>query len=321
MPLMVSVSESLGSSPKNKTEGVIGRFLCLCNVQANQLVSALFLTAIGSNPVVLGMMNKLGVDVSWGEWAVMACVPGVLCVLLSPLLMYWLATPELKHIPQAVDIAQKQLDDMPRMDWREIVTIVVFIGMLFFWIMGGVFGINPTLVALGGLCALLVAGVLSVDDVTGAKDIWNIVIWLAIFNFLAGKLTEYGLIQHYTKALDSMLCTYSWQVALLIVSGIYYCARYILPGNIMHACAMFPAFAQLLMACGVPAKLGCMMLAFITAYCGYVTPYGSSPCPILLNTGYVNQALWWKVGGISGLIYFAIWYLVGGVWWKALGYW
>jgi DASS family divalent anion:Na+ symporter len=321
IPLTVSVSESLGSSPKDKTENLIGRFLSLCNMQANQLSSALFLTAIGSNPVVQKMMSNIGVDVSWMEWFLMACVPGLICMLAIPPLMYKLAPPELKEIPQATSIAQKQLDGMPPIDHREIATICVFSLMLFFWIVGGAFGIPTALVALGGLCALLALKVLSVDDITGAQDVWNIVIWLAILNFLAGKLTEYGLIQHYAKILKQVLAGYSWQSALLIISGIYYCARYFLPGNIMHACAMFPAFSSLLIACGVPAKIGCMALAFITAYCGYVTPYGSSSCPIILNTGYISQKLWWKVGLISGAFYFAVWSFIGVAWWKVLGYW
>jgi DASS family divalent anion:Na+ symporter len=321
IPLAVSVSESLGSSPKDKTENLIGRFLNLCNMQANQLTSALFLTSIGSNPVALNMMAKLGVSVSWGEWFFMACLPCGLCILAIPLLMYFLAPPELKKIPQAVAIAQRRLDEMSTMKPKEIITLCVFICMLLLWIFGDKLGLPTAVVALGGLCALLITGVLSVDDICGAKDIWNILIWLAIFILLAGKLTEYGLVQYYSKILNGLLQGYSWQIALFIVSGIYYCARYVLPGNIMHACAMFPAFAQLLIACGVPAKMGCMMLAFITAYCGYVTPYGSSPCPLTLNTGYIEQKLWWKVGAISGIFYFCIWYFVGRLWWKVTGYW
>jgi DASS family divalent anion:Na+ symporter len=321
IPLAVSVSESLGSFPTDNTENRIGKFLNLCNMQANQLASALFLTAIGSNPVVAKMMVPLGVSISWGEWFFMACLPGGLCLLILPLLMYALAPPELKKIPQAADLAKRRLKEMPAMDAKEIITVCVFTGMLLFWIVGSKFGIPTVVVALGGVCVLLLTDVLSFDDVCGARDIWNIVLWLAIFILLGDKLTEYGLIQHYSGALNALLQGYSWQVVLFIVAAIYYCARYVLPGNIMHACAMFPAFAQLLIDRGVPAKLGCMLLAFITAYCGYVTPYASSSCPLVLNTGYVDQKLWWKVGGISGGLYFCIWYFVGGLWWKITGYW
>lgn len=320
VPLAVSISEALGSSPKDKTEKVIGQFLNLCNMHANQISSTLFLTAMACNSMVQKFMANIGITITWCEWFLMALVPGLVCVLLSPWLIYKLAPPKLKEIPQAKVIAQKQLDAMPPIDKNEIKTICVFCAMLLFWVIGSFFKIPTALVALGGLCVLLATGVLDVDDITGAKEVWSIVIWLSIFTLLAWKLTEFGLIDYYSAMLKAALHECSWPIVLIIVSAIYYLGRYILPGNTIHACAMFPAFAQLLIACGVPAKVGCMVLAFITAYCGYVTPYATSPCPIIFNTGYIDLKLWWKIGVITGFFYFFIWIFVGGAWWKVLGY-
>lgn len=321
IPLTVSISESLGSNPKNRTEGSVGRFLSLCSMHANQLSSALFLTAMASNPMLKKFMANLGVHVSWMEWCFMACVPGLFCLLAMPLILYKLSPPELKALPQAEEIAKKQLESMPPMDKKEWITMFVFLGMLICWIFGGVLGIKTGVVALGGLCILLLTNVLAVEDVTGAKDIWNIFIWLSILNVMAGKLTEYGLIQHYSSILHDNLSGFNWPIILFIVSIIYYLARYLIPGNVLHACAMFPAFAQLLITCGVPAKVGCMTLSLITAFCGFVTPYATSPCPLYYNTGYIEQKLWWKIGFITSLIYIIIWWFFGGIWWKILGYW
>ncbi|MDR3285080.1 MAG: anion permease [Holosporales bacterium] len=321
VPLAVSMSTSLGSSPQNGTEKRLGSYLNFCGMQANNFSSALFLTAVGSNPIVQKMMFEMGIQVTWLEWFIISCVPCIACLLIIPLIMYKLVPPELKKIPEASDIAQKQLDEMPKITKQEIMTMLIFAGMLFFWIIGSFFSIHTALVALGGLCALLIIGVLDIDDVTGAKDVWNIAIWLAILNFFAGRLTQYGLIQHYSEILNSLLAGYSWGGALLIVAIIYYFARYFIPGNVMHACAMFPAFSQLIISCGVPAKLGCMLLALITAFCGYVAPYGSTAGPIVLNTGYIEQRSWWKIGFTSGALYLFIWFILGGIWWKVLGYW
>jgi DASS family divalent anion:Na+ symporter len=321
IPLAVSISESLGSTPKDRTENRVGRYLTLCSMHANQLASALFLTAMASNPLMKDFMANLGVSVSWIEWFVMASVPGFFCIFAMPLILYKLAPPDLSDIPNAESLAQKQLADLPAMKKSEWITVFIFLGMLFCWIFSGPFGISTTLVALGGLCLLLMTDVLDVHDVTGARDIWDIYLWLSILNVIAGKLAEYGLIQHYAELLQKNLGTLSWTLVLPIVSLIYYFARYFIPGNVLHACAMFTAFSQLLIVCGVPAKMGCMVLAFITAFCGYVTPYATSPCPLFYNTGYVDLKLWWKLGFITGGIYLIIWGVVGGLWWKLLGYW
>lgn len=320
IPLTVSTSKSLGSDPKHKTEGLVGQFLCLCSLHANQLTCPILLTAMACNPLMVKFMGKLGVSVSWGEWFTMCALPGLVCLLIMPLVLYRLAPPSLKAIPQAKSIAQEQLDAMPLMDRQEWITLCVFIGMLTLWVLGDCLNIPPSVVALGGLCCLLVTNVLTVDDVTGAKDVWNIMIWLAILNVIAGKLTEYGLIQHYTTILRAHLGAIHWPWALAIISVIYNLARYFLPGNILHGCAMFIAFSQLLIACGVPAKVGCMVLAIITSYCGFMTPYANSTCPLYHNTGYIEQKLWWRTGFITSVIYLLIWAGVGGVWWKVLGY-
>lgn len=321
IPLTVSISNSLGSNPEKHTTKTIGQYLTLVSMHANQLVCALFLTSMASNPMLQDIMASLGVQVSWTDWWILACVPGLLCMFAMPLLLYKLAPPELTDLPQAKAIARQQLDAMPPMSRQEGIALLVFLGMLVFWIMGGVLHIRPSIVALGGLCTLLLTGVLDADDVTGAKDIWDIFIWLSILNVMAGKLTDYGFIHHYSALLHHNLSGFAWPIVLGIVSLIYYFSRYIIPSNILQACAVFPAFAQVLMACGVPAKIGCMTLALITAFCGFVTPYATSPCPLYYNTGYISQKLWWRMGFQTGGVYLAIWALSGALWWKVLRCW
>lgn len=277
IPLTVSISKSLGSDPKNKTEGLVGQFLSLCSMHANQLSSAIFLTAMGSNPMVVKFMGKMGVNITWLEWFKMCGVPGIICLFAMPWILYKLAPPQLKALPQAEKIAQDQLAAMPPMDRNEWITVFVFLGMLVFWVLGDTLHVKTGVVALGGLCCLLITNVLDLEDVTGAKDVWNIMIWLSILNAMAGKLTDYGLIQHYTDVLHAHLVGIRWPVALGVISVIYYMARYLIPGNVLHACAMFIAFSQLLIACGVPPQVGCMTLSVITAFCGFVTPMRRLP--------------------------------------------
>lgn len=321
VPLTVSVSESFGSRADDGTGNRIGRFLMLCTLHANQMASALFLTAMGTNPLIQKFMADMGISISWGEWTLMACVPGIFCLLTLPLMMMRLAPPGLKTIPQAKILARKQHEALPPLGRKEIVTIVVFMAMLVFWVFGDRLGIPPVFVAFGALCALLATGVLNVEDLTGAKGIWGVALWLTIFIFVAGKLTEFGLIQHYASLFKGGLSGAPWGLVLFVVSLLYYAAHYTLPGNTLHACALFPAFAQILIAFGVPAKMGCMVLAFLTAFCGFITPFATSSCPIIYETGYIDQKNWWKIGGIASVFYLSIWGIVGGIWWKMLGYW
>jgi DASS family divalent anion:Na+ symporter len=319
IPLTVSISESLGSDPRNRTEKVAGRFLSLCSLHANQLSCAVFLTAMASNPLIQKFMSDVVVYISWGGWFIISSVPAILCLFLMPCILYKLSPPKLKEIQDFEKIADEQLSSIPAISKGEWTTMFVFLGMLIGWIFGEIIGLSTSVVALGGLCVLLITNVLDVDDIVGAKDIWNIFIWLSILNVMASKLTEYGIIQHYSSILRHPLCGVDWPISLFVISLTYYFARYLIPGNVLHACAMFPPFVKLLINCGVPARVGCMFLACITAFCGFVTPYASSPCPLFFNTGYIEQRLWWKIGFITTIIYLMIWIVVGGLWWKSLG--
>jgi DASS family divalent anion:Na+ symporter len=238
-----------------------------------------------------------------------------------PLILYKLSPPEVKRFAKIEKLSNKSGDISAKISKGEWITIFVFAGMLFFWVFGDKFGLSITLVALGGLCILLLTRVLSIDDVLGARDIWSIFIWLSILNIMAEKLVEYGLIQHYALVLNQKLVGLSWGVVLVFVSLIYYFARYLIPGNVLHACAMFLAIANVLIGCGVPPKIGCMTLAMITAFCGFVTPYANSSSPLYMNTGYIEQKLWWRIGFITSFIYLFIYFVIGAAWWKFLGYW
>jgi DASS family divalent anion:Na+ symporter len=321
IPLTVSVSESLGSSSINRSEGIVGRYLALCALHANQLSCPLFLTAIASNPIAQQFMADIGINVSWMEWFVIVSIPGLACLFLMPLILYKLAPPQLMAIKNFEGIANTHLGTMPPMNRDEYLTVAIFMCMLIGWIFGDTIHVHTGVVALGGLCALLATNVLDIDDITGAKDIWGICLWLSILNVIALKLTAFGLVQYYASILQGLLAGITWPYALLAISFTYYFAHYFIPGNVLHACAMFPPFIQLMITCGVPPKIGGMSLAIITACCGFVTPYGSSSCPLFFNTGYIDQKLWWRSGLLTTLAYFIIWFTIGGVWWKVLGLW
>ena len=48
---------------------------------------------------------------------------------------------------------------------------------------------------------------------------------------------------------------------------------------------------------------------------------GLEPLVIDEQTLFVNVGEWWKAGFVMSVVLIIIWLLVGGVWWKVLGYW
>lgn len=60
--------------------------------------SYMFLTAMAPNALALAMMTDImGIHLSWGGWALAAAVPGLIMLILTPLIIYKLYPPELKR--------------------------------------------------------------------------------------------------------------------------------------------------------------------------------------------------------------------------------
>jgi hypothetical protein len=77
-PIAVSLSREFGSNP-GPTASRIGSFLLFTAYQANLVTSALFLTAMASNPLAAEFANQIaGVNISWSGWLAASSLPGTL---------------------------------------------------------------------------------------------------------------------------------------------------------------------------------------------------------------------------------------------------
>lgn len=88
-----------------------------------------------------------------------------------------------------------------------------------------------------------------------------------------------------------------------------------------HVAALYFAMLTVGVSLGIPP----LMLALFLGYCGGIfgtlTHYGHGPAPILFGSGYVEINSWWKDGFILSIVYLVVFFAIGGVWWKVLGYW
>ncbi len=79
--------------------GRISAFLTFAAFQGTVITSAMFMTAIAVNPLVVGMARGVGVEITWATWALAASVPGAISLLVVPYLIYRLYPPEITETP------------------------------------------------------------------------------------------------------------------------------------------------------------------------------------------------------------------------------
>jgi DASS family divalent anion:Na+ symporter len=299
-----------------------GGFLMNVCFQANVITSAMFVTSMAANPLAIKFAASAGVIISWGDWAIAAIVPGIISLIIMPLVIYYLYPPAIKHDPSTIKIAKAKLQEMGSITLQEIIMLITFALLIFLWMFGSKWGLSATMVALLGLCILLLCKIIKFEDILSDKGAWHTFIWYAILVMISGFLSEFGLISWVSTGLaDNLFSVYSPLSCVIILSIIYFYIHYFCASTTTHIAVLFPTFLALFIQAKMPGLLSALFLSFLSTLSSTLTHYGLSSAPIYFGTGYMKTKIWWYLGFAMSLVYGFIWIIIGGMWWKVLGLW
>jgi len=320
-PITKSLCLAYDSQP-GPTARRIGAYLMQSVFQGNAVTSAMFMTAMAANPLVATLASKaLGIEISWGLWALAASVPGLVSLLFIPYFLMKIYPPELKETPQIKALAAEELRKMGPTTKAEKAMLAIFILALVLWATATLTKLDATLVALSCIGLMLVCQVLEWQDITEEKAAWDTMFWLGSLVSLSGFLLKLGFIPWFAKAAGAAVAGINWIPALLALSAIYLYAHYGFASLTAHVTAMYAAFATICVAAGAPKYLVALILAYFSNLCANLTHYATGPAPIYFGAGYVDQGTWWKLGFVVSVVNMVIWIGIGGAWWKVLNLW
>ena len=331
-PIMRAIAGSYDSDPEHGTQGRMGRFLALANYHANPITSAMFITATAPNPLIVKLIadtTGAQIQLTWGTWALAMLLPGLVALALMPLVIYWLNPPEIKSTPNAAQFARERLREMGPITRGELIMLGVFGVLLLLWagipawIFGPAAAVDPTTTAFIGLSLCLVTGVLTWDDVIKEKSAWDTIVWFGALVMMATFLNKLGLIGWFAKSMETGIghLGLGWMGASALLMLTYLYAHYAFASTTAHITAMFAAFYGAGLALGAPALPFGLMMAAASNIMMTLTHYATGTSPVVFGSGYVTLGQWWKTGFIMSVVLILIWLVVGGAWWKALGYW
>jgi DASS family divalent anion:Na+ symporter len=172
-PIAQALCKSYSDSSHPGVSSRNGGFLMKVCYQSNVITSAMFITSMAANPLAVKLAHEAGIIISWGKWAIAAIVPGIISLILMPLILYYLYPPAIKHSETAPKIAQAKLKELGKISRKEIIMLITFMIIIFLWICGGQWGLSATIVALLGLCILLVTRVIDFEDNLADKGAWH----------------------------------------------------------------------------------------------------------------------------------------------------
>lgn len=320
-PIVHSVARALGSEP-GPTAGRIGSYLTLVGFHCTYTASAMFLTGMAANPLIAEFARSLaGIELTWGKWALAAAAPGLGTFALVPWLLHQLHPPTLQETEHARVFARGRLAGLGPLTRREAGLVLIMAAVIAGWISSPAHGVPNVTVALAGVAAILVGGVLAWEDLLGDTKAWDAFIWFAPLLMMAEQLSEQGVVRVVSGALFAHLHGWPWALSLAALSAVYLYAHYAFASMTAHVSALYPSFLVGALAAGVPAALAVWPLAFFSNLNAGLTHYGTGSAPVYFGPGYVTQSTWWSLGGIIATVNLALWLGVGLVWWRFLGLW
>lgn len=313
-PIVYGLAHDCDSKVGDHTHKKAGAYLMMTSMAGLTISSGLWLTAMAVNPIGVGIAQSMGVHITFLSWLLFAVIPTLVAFILIPWMLYKIYPPELRETPDAPQKAKDALISMGRISRNEWITGGVFLGMLILWSLSGIFPIDKTAVAFGGLGILMMTKVFGLEDFKSQGEALSTLIWFAILFALSTQLAEQGFMSavanHFTLYLNGL----SWISVYLLLVILYVVIHYLFVSQSAHLLALFGIFLSIGIGAGVPGELMAMMLLFATNFNATITPQGSSSNAIYLSSGYITAREIYIYGGAVTLLNLIIFLGIGTPW-------
>lgn len=308
-PITKSLSNAFGSHADNETRSKLGTYLTLVVAQASTITSAMFLTAMAGNPLIVKLAKTAGIEISWGIWSLYAIVPGILCLLITPWLVLKLTKPEITETPHATEMARRKLKEMGPLSKNEIIMGVVFVTLLTLWIFGTQLKISAATTALLGFSFLILTGVIEWKNLIKLTVAFETFIWFGAFISLADALNDAGLTKFFGTYAAQYLTNFNLTTGFILVILLYFYIHYFFASATAHIGALYLPFLLLAIKLGASPLKSALLLGYASSLFGGLTPYGFGSSPILFGSGFISTGTWWKVGFLIGTLNLLIFYI------------
>jgi DASS family divalent anion:Na+ symporter len=276
---------------------------------------------MAANPLVVKIASHFGVEISWMLWAKAAFVPGILCLLIMPLLLFMLHTPSIKRSETAPQMAKQKLLEMGGMKSQEIIMLLTFGLLLVLWIFGAKHGISAALTALLGLCILFLTRAINFEDAISDRGAWHTFLWFSTLVMMSGFLSKFGLMSVFGQYIKSVLPQDNMVIATIILLLVYFYIHYMFASTTAHITVLYPTFLFVLISYDITPVIAALSLGFLSILSGGITHFSIASAPIFFGSNYITTKHWWFLGFVCSLLYLSVMAIFGTMWWKVLGLW
>ena len=311
-PVIRNLPPLYDSRPNDPSARRIGSYLMWTAIATTCVTSSMFLTALAPNLLAAELVRKtVGVDLGWMQWFLAFAPVGIVLLLAVPLLTYVLYPPEVKQGNEVPAWAAQELLKMGPLSGREILLAILVLLALALWIFADDF-INPTTTAMVVISLMLLAKVITWNDMLANQQAWNTLAWFATLVTLADGLSRTGFVKWFAEVMATHMSGFSPVTAAIVLTLVFYFTHYLFASVTAHTTAMLPVMLTVGSTIpGMPMEGFSLMLVLTLGIMGILTPYGTGPSPVYFGSGYLPAGDYWRLGAIFGAIYIVAFLAVG----------
>ena len=320
-PVISHIPQLYGSRPDDGTARRMGAYLLYTALAVSFVTSSMFITALAPNALAITIIEQtIDVRISWTQWFVGFAPVGLTLLALTPLVLYRIYPPVIRSAPEVPRWATEQLKELGPMSRREGILFVLVASALALWIAAAEH-IDPALTAILVVLLMVIAGVVSWDDVIGQKQAWNVLIWFGTLVTLAGGLAETGFVGWLAKTTAPTFTGLGLGTAIAALVGTFFVLHYFFASITAHTATLLPVFL------GVAATITAisptrwaLLLGYSLGLTGILTFYASGQSVVYYASGYMTRRDFWVLGGVMGAIFIGVYLLLIVPWLSFLGY-
>lgn len=292
-----------------------GSYIMWVAIASTCVTSTLFLTALAPNLLALELVRKTAqVNITWTAWFMATWPLGLGLLALVPWLAYVLYPPTVKTSAEVQSWAASALVQKGPLHRQEWMLLALMLLALTLWIFAADV-VNPTTTALLVVCAMVLTGLVSWSDMLKNTAAWNTLVWFATLVAMADGLSRVGFIAWVAKALGTQLSGLPVMATIMLLLALYYFSHYLFASVTAHVTAMLPVMLSMAATVpNMPVASFAMLLAMSHGLMGILTPYGTGPSPVYATSGYIPSAVFWRLGAVFGVLYFAAYAMTAWFW-------
>ncbi len=316
-PIVQALIDKYGSDANNRN---VAKYLIQLCFHVNVITSAMFITAMAGNPLIVSLAGGIGVKITWASWTLAAFAPGMVSLLVLPIILQFLVKPYVSDIKSASTLAKEELSKMGSITINEKIVMCTLVLLVVFWVLSDVIGIGHATTAIIGFLILVLSGVMSMEDAGSCSTAWRTFMWFGGFIAMSDALSNKGVTPWIGGLFSDFFSSQQTHFAIPLLVLVFFYMHYFFASITVYSSIMYTIFALALIKVGMDPLIACMILSFFANLSACLTHYGISSAPIFFSSGVVNAGQWWKNGFVISIAHILVWSSVGYIWWRAIGY-